>query len=223
MVPSAFIPGTHGEPVGRREVGQSRGTGATSGDEAHKLLDEAVNVLTEMRRDSPAGRRQPVAATACPNCRLTRLTAHVTRRATRHLSRGIRHAIFLTRSDRTRLLSLTGHPNCRAIGGLAAKAKLLTGIEEQAAKGIICRFASLRGDGRPLGVMSIRGWPCSPRDKWWTGEGVGQRASHDTDGGDLPLFRMFAEGLGDQISRIWRPATDGGMQARHPAICSPYR
>ena len=40
---------------------------------------------------------------------------HVTRRATRHLSRGIRHAIFLTRSDRTRLLSLTGHPNCRAI------------------------------------------------------------------------------------------------------------
>jgi hypothetical protein len=31
------------------------------------------------------------------------------------LSRGIRHAIFLTRSDRTRLLSLTGHPNCRAI------------------------------------------------------------------------------------------------------------
>ncbi|MGA8196677.1 MAG: hypothetical protein WB902_25320, partial [Acetobacteraceae bacterium] len=31
------------------------------------------------------------------------------------MSRGIRHAIFLTRSDRTRLLSLTGHPNCRAI------------------------------------------------------------------------------------------------------------
>jgi hypothetical protein len=31
------------------------------------------------------------------------------------LSRGIRHAIFLTRSDRTRLLSLTGHPSCRAI------------------------------------------------------------------------------------------------------------
>ena len=39
----------------------------------------------------------------------------MTRRATRHLSRGIRHAIFLTRSDRTRLLSLTGHPSCRAI------------------------------------------------------------------------------------------------------------
>jgi CubicO group peptidase (beta-lactamase class C family) len=39
----------------------------------------------------------------------------VTRRATRHLSRGVRHAIFLTRSDRTRLLSLTGQLNCRAI------------------------------------------------------------------------------------------------------------
>jgi hypothetical protein len=117
------------------------------------------------------------------------------------------------------LLSLTGHPNCRAIGGLAAKAKLLTGIEEQAAKGIICRFASLRGDGRPLGVMSIRGWPCSPRDKWWTGEGVGQRASHDTDGGDSPLFRMFAEGLGDDIPHL---AASHGRRDAGPPSCDLF-
>jgi hypothetical protein len=73
MVPSAFIPGTHGEPVGRREVGQSRGTGATSGDEAHKLLDEAVNVLTEMRRDLLGGGNR--SQRRLPESRLTRLTA----------------------------------------------------------------------------------------------------------------------------------------------------
>jgi hypothetical protein len=31
------------------------------------------------------------------------------------LSLSSRHAIFNTRSDRTSLLSLAGHPNCRAI------------------------------------------------------------------------------------------------------------
>jgi hypothetical protein len=39
----------------------------------------------------------------------------VTRRATQPLPRHGRHAIFPTRSDRPSLLSLTGHPSCRAI------------------------------------------------------------------------------------------------------------
>jgi two-component system CheB/CheR fusion protein len=42
-------------------------------------------------------------------------TALVTRRPTQTLSRSLRHAIFPTRSDRPSLLSLTGHPSCRAI------------------------------------------------------------------------------------------------------------
>ena len=68
----------------------------------------------------------------------------MTRRATRHLSRGIRHAIFLTRSDRTRLLSLTGHPNCRAIA-VALTCLWPTAAERVGALGLVrwkrfCRF-----------------------------------------------------------------------------------
>ena len=95
-----------------------------------------------MRRELLGGKRPVRRETPPKIAELDAAEDHVTRRATRHLSRGIRHAIFLTRSDRTRLLSLTGHLNCRAIGGLAAKAKLLTGIEG----------ASSQGDYMPLRI-----------------------------------------------------------------------
>ena len=48
----------------------------------------------------------------------------------RHLSRGIRHAIFLTRSDLTRLLSLTGHLNCRAIFGRSTSSGGTIGVSD---------------------------------------------------------------------------------------------
>src|SRR5271166_4456685 len=46
----------------------------------------------------------------------TRPNQELTTRTTQLLSRRVSHAIFRTRSDRTSLLSLTGHPSCRAIG-----------------------------------------------------------------------------------------------------------
>jgi hypothetical protein len=104
------------------------------------------------------------------------------------LSRSVSRAIFITRSDRPSLLSLTGHPGCRAIG---ADTVVLTGHFDTV-------HIEAYGDLRPLALDPERPAPALLAHLADAADASGSLARADLASG------RFLPGRGRLATRCWR-------------------
>jgi hypothetical protein len=80
---------------------------AGRGAQSDAAREVATNIAIQTQQPPNLGPRRSVGA--------RRYSNKLGSSATQHLSRGVGYVIFPTRGDRPSLLSLIGHPSCRAI------------------------------------------------------------------------------------------------------------